>query len=264
MNASRWGSGMAELLSDEELLRYARQIMLPAFDVAGQEKLKAARALIIGLGGLGCPVALYLAAAGVGELWLLDFDSVDLSNLQRQVLHHDADIGLKKVSSAAAKLRMTNPHIALREFDRLLDEQELQALVAQVDVVLDCTDNFQTRDLINRVCVAEKKPLVSGAAIGWGGQLAVFDAGQSGLPCYRCLYPAVDEAALSCAEAGVLPTVVGVVGTLQAHEALKMISGTGVSLLGRLWLWDGETMEMRTLKVRQDPACAVCGTNGEL
>lgn len=248
------------MLSDAELLRYSRQIMLPSWDIAAQEKLKSAKALIIGLGGLGCPVALYLAAAGVGELWLADFDTVDVTNLQRQILHFESDVGAAKVASAAQKLRQLNPHIALREIDRQLDAEALQSLVASVDVVLDCTDNFITRDAVNAACVAMKKPLVSGAAIGMGGQLAVFDMRIPTAPCYRCLYPDIDEATLACAEAGVLSTVVGVVGTMQAHEALKVIAGVGHTLAGRLWLWDGETMEMRTLRLKKDAGCAVCGS----
>jgi adenylyltransferase/sulfurtransferase len=247
------------MLSDDELLRYSRQIMLPQVDIAGQERLKAARVLIIGLGGLGCPVALYLAAAGVGELWLADFDTVDASNLQRQVLHRTDDVGAKKVVSAAAKLRALNPLLSYREIDRLLDAEALHELVAGVDVVVDCTDNFLTRDAVNAACVAARKPLVSGAAIGFGGQLAVFDLRQADSPCYRCLYPDVAEAELACADSGVLASVVGVVGTLQAHEALKVVMGVGHTLAGRLWLWDGETMEMRTLRLKKDTACLVCG-----
>jgi adenylyltransferase/sulfurtransferase len=246
------------MLSDDELLRYSRQIMLPGWDIAAQEKLKAAKALIIGLGGLGCPVALYLAAAGVGELYLADFDTVDTTNLQRQILHHTVDVGQLKVASAAAKLRALNPLIAVHELPHMLDADSLRTLVEQMDVVLDCTDNFVTRDAVNAACVAAGKPLVSGAAIGMSGQLAVFDLRQQDSPCYRCLYPDIDEAALGCAESGVLATVVGVVGTLQAHEALKVLAGVGHTLAARLWLWDGETMEMRTLRLKKDAACAVC------
>jgi len=246
------------MLSDEELLRYSRQIMLPGWDIAAQEKLKGSRALVIGLGGLGCPVALYLAAAGVGELHLADFDTVDATNLQRQILHYTADIGRSKVSSAAAKLRALNPLIAVHELPQQLDADNLREQVAGVDIVLDCTDNFATRDAINVACVATGTPLVSGAAIGMSGQLAVFDLRQQGSPCYRCLYPDIDEAAVGCAESGVLATVVAVVGSLQAHEALKLLAGVGHTLAGRLWLWDGETMEMRTLRLKKDAACAVC------
>ena len=246
------------MLSDEELLRYSRQIMLPNWDIAAQQKLRDSRALVIGLGGLGCPVALYLAAAGVGVLHLADFDMVDATNLQRQILHYTADIGRSKVSSAAAKLRALNPLIAVHELPQQLDADNLREQVAGVDIVLDCTDNFATRDAINVACVATGTPLVSGAAIGMSGQLAVFDLRQQGSPCYRCLYPDIDEAAVGCAESGVLATVVAVVGSLQAHEALKLLAGVGHTLAGRLWLWDGETMEMRTLRLKKDAACAVC------
>lgn len=247
------------MLNDDELLRYSRQIMLPQWDIAAQEKLRKAKALVVGLGGLGSPAALYLARAGVGELLLADFDTVDVSNLQRQVLHHDADIGRPKVASAADALRQANPGVSLRLFSDPLDAGRLPELVAEVDVVLDCTDNFAIRDALNAACMAGAKPLVSGAAIGFGGQLAVFDGRDAGSPCYRCLYPDADEAALACSEAGVMATVVGVVGVMQAHEALKCMAGVGRLLTGRLWVWDGETMEMRTVNVRKDPMCPVCG-----
>lgn len=252
------------MLSDEELLRYSRQIMLPGWDIAAQEKLKTSKALIVGMGGLGCPVALYLAAAGVGELQIADFDTVDATNLQRQILHYSADVGAKKVESAAAKLRALNPLIHVQAIDRQLDAEQLQALVAGVDVVLDCTDNFLTRDAVNAACVAARKPLVSGAAIGTSGQLAVYDLRDPAAPCYRCLYPDVDEAALACSESGVLATVVGVVGTMQAHEALKVLTGVGQTLAGRLWVWEGNTMDMRTLRLKKDAACPVCGSGAKL
>jgi molybdopterin-synthase adenylyltransferase len=245
-------------LSDEELLRYSRQIMLPQFDIAAQEKLKAARVLVVGLGGIGCPVATYLAAAGVGELWLADFDTVDASNLQRQFLFSQDDIGRHKAEVAAAKLAQQNPHILLRPLMSALDSDNLPALVASVDLVIDGCDNFMTRDAVNQACVAAGTPLVSAAAIGMAAQLAVFDATQAESPCYRCLYPDADEAAAACAESGVLATVVGVVGTLAATEALKMLTKTGKPLVGRLWLWEADTAIMRTLAVRRDPHCPVC------
>lgn len=247
------------MLNDAELLRYSRQIMLPQFDIAAQEKLKAARVLIVGMGGIGCPVAMYLAAAGVGELLLADFDTVDASNLQRQILFTPADIGRKKVTAAAEKLLQQNPHIKVRGLDLTLDADNLPGLLAGVDLVVDGCDNFLTRDLANVACVAAAVPLVSAAAIGLSAQLAVFDRRQPASPCYRCLYPEVDAAAAACAESGVLAPVVGVVGTLAATEALKILTGVGQPLVGRLWLWEADTGIMRTLSVNRDPACSVCG-----
>lgn len=247
------------MLSDAELLRYARQIMLPAFDVAAQERLKAARVLVVGMGGIGCPVALYLAAAGVGTLRLADFDHVDETNLQRQVLFTAADLGRPKTAAAADKLRLQNPHVAVEEIAVLLDADNAAALVAGVDLVIDGCDNFHTRDLVNAACVAAGVPLLSAAAIGFSAQLAAFDPRQPASPCYRCLYPDADEAAASCAEAGILSPVVGVAGTLAATEALKLLSGVGQPLVGRLWLWDALGSTMRTLAVPRDPSCPVCG-----
>lgn len=247
------------MLSDDELLRYARQIMLPAFDIAAQERLKAARVLVVGMGGIGCPLGLYLAAAGVGELLLADFDTIEASNLQRQLLYADADLGRLKAVVAAEKLRAVNPHVRCEAVTTALDADTLPALLARVDLVVDGCDNFATRDVVNVACVAAGVPLVSAAAIGFGAQLAVFDARQPASPCYRCLYPDMDEAAASCAEAGILAPVVGVVGALAATEALKILTGVGEPLVGRLWLWEAMTGMMRTLAVRRDTDCVVCG-----
>lgn len=257
MSASRWANAM---LSDEELLRYSRQIMLPSFDIAAQEKLKAARVLVVGLGGIGCPLAQYLAAAGVGELRLADFDTVDASNLQRQFLFNAADVGKLKAEVAAVKLGQQNPHIQVRPVIVTLDGDNLPGLLADVDLVVDGSDNFATRDAVNAACVGAGVPLVSAAAIGLSAQLAVFDSRQANSPCYRCLYPDADEAAAACAEAGILAPVVGVAGTLAATEALKILTGVGQPLIGRLWLWQADAAIMRTLSVRRDPACPVCGT----
>lgn len=246
------------MLSDAELLRYNRQIMLPQWDIAAQEKVKAAKILIVGMGGLGCPAALYLASAGVGELWLADFDTVELSNLQRQILYRDADIGSPKAEAAARNLQQVNPHITIKPMLDALNDDNLPALISQVDVVLDCTDNFSTRDAINRACVQTDKPLVSAAAIGLSGQLSVFH-GSRNWPCYRCLYPQADEATATCSEAGVLATVVGVMGTLQAHEALKCLSSVGEGLYGKLLVWEADMPTWRTLTLRKDPDCPVCG-----
>ncbi|HEX5362239.1 MAG TPA: molybdopterin-synthase adenylyltransferase MoeB [Fluviicoccus sp.] len=246
------------MLTDAELMRYNRQILMSQWDIAAQEKIRAAKVLIIGMGGLGCPVSLYLASAGVGELWLADFDTVEESNLQRQVLFREEDIGYPKAQAAARQLAKVNPHVTLKPLVRALDADSLPALVADVDLVLDCTDNFSTRDAVNRACVMAGKPLVSAAAIGMSGQLSVFN-GQGDRPCYRCLYPEGDAGSATCSESGVLATVVGVMGTLQAHEALKCLSGVGVPLFGKLVVWEGESSMWRTLAFRRDPACSVCG-----
>ncbi len=247
-------------LSDDELLRYSRQILLPQIDVAGQLRLKQSRVLIVGLGGLGSPVALYLAAAGVGELHLADFDTVDLTNLQRQIIHDGTQVGVAKVDSAMARLGAINPQIKLAPHRAALDEDSLAATVAAVDLVLDCSDNFTTREAVNAACVASGKPLVSGAAIRLEGQLAVFDPRDTSSPCYHCLYGHGSEAELTCSEAGVVGPLVGLVGSLQALEALKLLAGFGESLVGRLLLIDALGSRFRELRVKRDPGCAVCGT----
>jgi adenylyltransferase/sulfurtransferase len=246
------------VLNDDELLRYSRQILLAQVDIAGQLRLKAGRVLIVGLGGLGSPVALYLAAAGVGELHLADFDSVDLTNLQRQVLHDTASVGLSKVDSAVRRLSAVNPLVKLVLHRAALDEDSLAAAVGAVDVVLDCSDNFATREAVNAACVAAGRPLVSGAAIRLEGQLSVFDPRLPASPCYHCLYGHGSEAELTCSEAGVVGPLVGLVGSLQALEALKLLAGFGEPLVGRLLLIDALGSRFRELRVKRDPACAVC------
>ncbi len=246
-------------LTDDDLLRYSRQILLAQIDIAGQLRLKQSRVLIVGLGGLGSPVALYLAAAGVGELHLADFDQVDLSNLQRQIAHDSHSIGQPKVESAAARLRAINPTISLQLYAQGLDADSLPAAVAAVDLVLDCSDNFSTREAVNAACVAAGKPLVSGAAIRLEGQLAVFDPRRAESPCYHCLYGHGSEAELTCSEAGVVGPLVGLVGSLQALEALKLLAGFGEPLVGRLLLIDAVTSQFRELRVKRDPGCTVCG-----
>ncbi|MEE4461462.1 molybdopterin-synthase adenylyltransferase MoeB [Azotobacter chroococcum] len=247
------------MLSDQELLRYSRQILLPQIDVDGQLHLKRSRALIVGLGGLGSPVALYLAAAGVGELHLADFDNVDLTNLQRQVLHDTPSVGQSKVDSALARLAALNPEVVLHPLRGALDADSLAAAVAAVDLVLDCSDNFATREAVNAACVAAGRPLVSGAAIRLEGQLSVFDPRSEESPCYHCLYGHGSEAELTCSEAGVVGPLVGLVGSLQALEALKLLAGFGEPLVGRLLLVDALTSRFRELRVRRDPQCPVCG-----
>jgi len=248
-------------MNDNELLRYSRQIMLPDVDVEGQEKLLAATVLIIGLGGLGSPVAMYLAAAGVGKLILVDDDNVDLSNLQRQISHTSAQVGKPKVESAAQLIRQLNPNVTLTLINSRIKERELAKQVEAADVVVDCTDNFSTRFAINQYCVQIKKPLVSGAAIRLEGQLSVFDARQPHSPCYRCLYAEVNDENLSCAQNGVLSPVVGVIGTLQAVETMKLIIGFGESMVGRLQLYDAKAGTWREFKLNKDKNCPVCRTN---
>lgn len=248
------------MLNDEELLRYSRQILLPQIDIDGQLRLKQSRVLIVGLGGLGSPVALYLAAAGVGELHLADFDSVDVTNLQRQVVHDSTQVGRSKVDSAMARLAAINSQVKLVPHRKALDEDSLAAVLAQVDLVLDCCDNFSTREAVNAACVAAGKPLVSGAAIRLEGQLSVFDPRRDDSPCYHCLYGHGSEAELTCSEAGVAGPLVGLVGSLQALEALKLLAGFGEPLVGRLLLVDALGTRFRELRVKRDPQCAVCGS----
>lgn len=248
------------MLSDDELLRYSRQILLKQIDIDGQLKLKQSRVLIVGLGGLGSPVALYLAAAGVGELHLADFDTVDTTNLHRQILHDTASVGRTKVDSAIERLEAHNPLVKVVPLRTALDADSLGSAVAAVDLVLDCTDNFAIREAVNSACVAAGKPLVSGAAIRLEGQLSVFDPRVASSPCYHCLYGHGSEAELTCSEAGVAGPLVGLVGSLQALEALKLLAGFGEPLVGRLLLIDALTSRFRELKVKRDPACAVCGT----
>jgi len=245
-------------MDDQQLLRYSRHSLLPEIDVGGQQAVLAGQGLIVGLGGLGCPVAMYLAAAGVGELHLADDDTVDLSNLQRQIAHGDSDIGRPKVDSAADTARQLNPDIRLRRYPQRLEGDSLDSAVAAVDVVVDASDNFATRFALNEACYRAGVPLVSGAAIRGEGQLSVYDFRREDSPCYRCLYHDGDDAALNCSESGVLSPLVGMVGSLQATEALKCLTGSGDLLCGRLLIIDAFAMEFRTLGLSPDPQCPVC------
>lgn len=246
------------MLSDEQLLRYNRQILLHDFDIAGQERLQQSSVLVVGLGGLGCPAALYLAAAGVGRLVLADGDDVELSNLQRQIGHGDADIGVNKAASAAAAIAALNPGTDVEVVPQRLEEEQLPALLRGVDLVLDATDNYPVRYALNRACIAAALPLVSAAAVRSEGQLSVFDPVRGG-PCYRCLYPMEgSDTALRCSESGVLAPVVGVLGSLQALEALKVLSGFGEPLLGKLLLLDLRSMDIRRLALPPRDGCPDC------
>lgn len=248
-------------MNDEQLLRYSRQIMLPQVDAAGQQRLLDASALIVGMGGLGSPAAMYLAAAGVGRLLIADFDRVELSNLQRQIAHRTADIGRPKVESAQDTLQALNPDVRVEPLHAVLDGSALDAAVARADVVLDASDNFATRFALNDACVRAGKPLVSGAAIRMEGQVTVFRNDGANSPCYRCLYRDGEELAETCSETGVLAPVVGIIGCVQATEAIKVLLGIGTDLGSRLLLLDALHMEWRSLKLRRDPSCPVCATS---
>lgn len=245
-------------MTDDELLRYSRQILLPEFDIDGQERLNQSHALIIGLGGLGSPVAMYLAAAGVGRLTLVDFDTVDLSNLQRQIIHRTADIGRTKVESARDTLRALNPLVQVTTLPRALDAVELQEQVGQADVVVDACDNLASRLAINAACVQAGTPLVTGAAIRLEGQVLVWRPGGEGA-CYRCLYRDTAMNPETCAQTGVLAPVVGIIGSVQAMEAIKVLTHLGEPLDGRLLLLDAARMEWRMMRVGRWPGCPACG-----
>lgn len=247
------------MLSDQQLLRYNRQILLHDFDVAGQERLLQATVLVVGLGGLGCPAALYLAASGVGRLLLADGDRVELGNLQRQIAHGNADIGTNKADSVAAAIGALNPGVELEVIPQQLTEEALPALMSRVDLVVDATDNYPVRFALNRACIAAAVPLVSAAAVRSEGQITVFDPTRGG-PCYRCLYPQTGEdTALSCSESGVLAPVVGILGSMQALEALKVLAGFGEPLLGKLLLLDLRNMDICRLSLPVRPDCPDCG-----
>lgn len=247
-------------MTDDELLRYSRHILLPQVGIEGQEKLSAARALILGAGGLGSPAALYLASAGMGTLVLADGDTVDLTNLQRQILHRTAAVGRPKVLSGVATLAEINPQCHVVPLQERLGGVRLDEEVAAADIVLDCSDNFATRHAVNRACVKYRKPLVSGAAIRFDGQVAVFDTRRDDAPCYHCLFPEADDVEeVRCAVMGVFAPITGIIGAVQAAEALKLVIGCGEPLAGKLLLLDGLAMEWRSIAVPRDPACPVCG-----
>jgi molybdopterin/thiamine biosynthesis adenylyltransferase len=246
-------------MSPDEKSRYSRHILLPGFGEQGQERLRDASVLIVGLGGLGSPVAMYLAAAGVGRLLLADFDAVDLSNLQRQLLHNTERLGWTKVDSAIATLRALNPHCQLVPIKRSMGPGRLAALASEVDLIVDASDNFQTRYAVNAACVEANIPLVSGAAIRAEGQIAVF-SGRPGEPCYQCLYPDDGQEGERCAREGVLAPLVGIIGSIQASEAIKVLTGYGEPLFSRLLLLDARGMAVRTLTIPPDPACPMCAS----
>jgi molybdopterin/thiamine biosynthesis adenylyltransferase len=247
-------------MNDNQLLRYSRQIMLPQIDVEGQQKLLSAHVLIVGAGGLGSPAAIYLAAAGVGHITLFDDDEVDLSNLQRQIAHYTDDIGMAKVISTRQTLNRLNPDVNVRAVKQRLMGSGLEQEVMNADVVIDCSDNFATRFAINKACVAQGTPLVSGAAIRFEGHISVFTPGRNDSPCYNCLYHFDGEEQLNCSTNGVIAPITGIVGSIQALEAMKLIMAVGETLCGRLLLLDGLTMEWNTLKLKKNPSCPTCGS----
>ncbi|HLR78912.1 MAG TPA: molybdopterin-synthase adenylyltransferase MoeB [Burkholderiaceae bacterium] len=248
-------------MNDEQLMRYARHILLDEFGIEGQERLLRSRVLIVGAGGLGSPAALYLAAAGVGHLVLADDDVVDVSNLQRQILHSTDRVDQPKATSGRKTLAAINPHIRIDALVQRLEGPNLSEQVRNADVVLDCCDNFATRHAVNRACVQHGKPLVSGAAIRFSGQISVFDLRNPDAPCYHCLFPEADDVQeLRCATTGVLGPLVGIVGSTQAAEAIKVLTGMGETLTGRLLCLDALRMEWSTIRFRRDPACPVCAT----
>ena len=246
-------------MNDDQLLRYSRHILLPELGIEGQKKLLAAHALVIGAGGLGSPAAMYLASGGVGRITLADGDSVDLTNLQRQILHTTAAVGRAKAYSGKDTLAQLNPEVEVAAIPERLEGERLAQLVASADIVLDCSDNFATRHAINRACVKYRKPLVSGAGIRFDGQVSVFDLRHGDAPCYNCLFPEDTEAEETrCAVMGVFAPLTGIIGAVQAAEALKLLAGAGESLNGRLLLFDCLGMEWRSVRLAKDPACKVC------
>jgi molybdopterin-synthase adenylyltransferase len=247
-------------MNDNQLLRYSRHILLDELGIEGQERLLAAHALVIGAGGLGSPVLMYLGTAGVGRITVVDHDTVDLTNLQRQIVHKMSRVGQPKVVSAAQTMAEINPDIEVVALQQRADAAALNDWVAQADIVLDCSDNFDTRHAVNAACVKHKKPLVSGAAIGFDGQISVYDTRDGTQPCYACIFPpeATFEEA-RCATMGVFAPLVGIIGTLQAAEALKLLAGVGTSLAGRLQMLDARTMEWTEVQLPRNTDCSVCG-----
>ena len=254
----------ARVVGDEQLLRYSRQIFLPEIELEGQNRLLNSRVLVMGMGGLGSPIAMYLATSGVGHLTIVDPDQVELSNLQRQIVHTNDSQGEEKVLSAQRTLRALNPDVDVQTFNRVLDEQALLAEVSRADVVVDGTDNFEARFAINRACVAARKPLVSGAVVRLEGQVSVFRLDHPDSPCYACLYQNIAEPPHNCSQNGVLGSVAGIVGCIQATETIKLLLDFGETLEGRLMLVDARSMDWHVVALKKDPRCPVCGNPEQL
>jgi len=248
-------------MNDEQLLRYSRQIMLPQIDVVGQQRLLDSRVLIIGVGGLGSPLAMYLAACGVGELLIVDDDMVELTNLQRQIIHSSKHIGMSKVASAAEAIESLNAEVKVSVIAERISGERLRNEVDNVDVVVDATDNLVSRLEINKQCYSARKPLVSASAIRWEGQLTVYDSRQPDSPCYQCLYGGRSEVGQSCSENGVMGPVVGMLGCMQANEVVKLLTGAGTSLTGRVLMLDALNMDWQYIRLKRDPDCSVCGSD---
>jgi adenylyltransferase/sulfurtransferase len=251
-------------VDDNQLIRYSRHILLPQIGIEGQEKLLNSHALIIGAGGLGSPIALYLAASGLGKITICDGEKVDLTNLQRQIVHHTPAVGTPKTQSARNTMMLINPEVKIVEVPKRVSSEDVMDLVKNADVVLDASDNFATRHAVNRACVARRKPLVSGAGVRFDGQVAVFDLRETTSPCYHCLFPEDGELEETrCAVMGVFAPLTGIIGTIQAAEALKLLTGAGETLNGRLLLLDALSMEWRSIKLAKDPLCSVCGKSAQ-
>ena len=246
-------------MKDNQLLRYSRHILLPEIEYSGQEKLLKSHCLVIGAGGLGSPVSNYLASSGIGKITICDFDDVDISNLQRQILHSDESIGINKALSARKFLNKVNPEIIITPIEKKLNIEQMTDIAKEVDVIIDCSDNFETRYALNKIAFCLKKPLISGAAIKFDGQISVFDFREKSSPCYECLFPDTNnEEELRCADHGVFSPMVGIIGSTQAAEAIKIILDVGVSLMGRLLLLDSKDMTWKTIKIVKDKGCKVC------
>ena len=246
-------------MKDNQLLRYSRHILLPEIEYSGQEKLLKSHCLVIGAGGLGSPVSIYLASSGIGKITICDFDDVDISNLQRQILHSDESVGTNKALSARKFLNKVNPEIIITPIEKRLNIEQMTDIAKEVDVIIDCSDNFETRYALNKIAFCLKKPLISGAAIKFDGQISVFDFREKSSPCYECLFPDTNnEEELRCADHGVFSPMVGIIGSTQAAEAIKIILDVGVSLMGRLLLLDSKDMIWKTIKIVKDKGCKVC------
>jgi len=246
-------------MKDNQLLRYSRHILLPEIEYSGQEKLLKSHCLVIGAGGLGSPVSIYLASSGIGKITICDFDDVDISNLQRQILHSDESIGTNKALSARKFLNKVNPEIIITPIEKKLNIEQMSDIAKEVDVIIDCSDNFETRYALNKIAFCLKKPLISGAAIKFDGQISVFDFREKSSPCYECLFPDTNnEEELRCADHGVFSPIVGIIGSTQAAEALKIILDIGNSLMGRLLLFNAKDMTWKTITIVKDKSCNVC------